>query len=68
MELKEARELSKIWREQNDLWEGASYPVLSKPTIVAITLDDRITELEKEKDELVNAYATHLAREQSYTR
>ncbi len=52
MELKRARELSKTWRYQNDAWTGGSNPTLSESAIGMIILDDRITELEGQRDRL----------------
>ncbi|KKL69097.1 hypothetical protein LCGC14_2118390 [marine sediment metagenome] len=47
MELKEARELSNLWRFQN-LTRGTTDIPISATAEALITLDDRITELEKE--------------------
>lgn len=48
MELKEAREIAKRWRVQNDIWSMASSPSISDTSFALITLDDRINELEVE--------------------
>ena len=50
MELKRARELAKTWRYQNDAWTGGSNPTLSESAIGMIILDDRIIELEAQRD------------------
>ena len=62
MKLDEARNWARVSREQ----VSSIYGLYEDEVIVA--LDDRITELEKEKDAIEKACATHLANEQSYIR
>ena len=49
MELKEARELAEVIRQQSMLAKGL------RVYTAIVTLDDRITELEAQRDELVEA-------------
>ena len=49
MELKEARELAELIRQQSVLSQGL------RTYTAIVTLDDRITELEAQRDELVEA-------------
>ena len=56
IDLKEAREIAKKGRFlDNDmsLWLGGRYPHLTDFIQATITLDNRITELEAQRDELV---------------
>lgn len=52
MKLKRAKELAKEWRRQNNAWAGGLNPTLSESAIGMIILDDHITKLEEEQDEL----------------
>ncbi len=53
MELKKAREIGKRCRTLTNPWEEAPYPTFDNIASAATILDDRITELEAQRDDLV---------------
>ena len=67
MKLEEAREIVQNMRNRGRALNKEG-DILSEIAIALIILDNRITELEKEKDAIEKACATHLANEQSYIR